>query len=70
MEDIGQFQAQFSLTPEEEEPPVHTKQEVGGPHSRSGCTDEELDTTTLPGIERRFLVRPARRIVNVSTTFY
>jgi hypothetical protein len=69
MEDIGQFQAQSSLTPEEE-PPVHTKQEVGGPHSRSECTDEELDTMTLPGIERQFLAHPARRIVNVPTTFY
>jgi len=69
MEDIGQFQAQSSLTPEEE-PPVHNKQEVGGPHSRSGCTDEELDTMTVPGIERRFLANPARSLVTVPTTFY
>jgi len=68
MEDIGQFQAQSSLTTEEE-PPVHNKQEVGGPHSQSGCTDEELDTMTVPGIERRFLVRP-RSLVTVPTTFY
>ena len=46
MEDIGHFQAQVSLTPEEE-PTAHNKQEVGGPHSRSGYTDEELDTMRL-----------------------
>lgn len=58
MEDIGQFQVQASLTPEEE-PTVHNKQEVDGPYSRSGCADEVLDTMTLPGTERRFL-RPPR----------
>jgi hypothetical protein len=68
MEDNGQFQAQDSLTPEEE-PTVHNKHEVGGPHSQSGCTDVELDTMTVLGIERRFLARPARSQVTVPTTF-
>ena len=67
MEGIGQFQAQASLTPE---PTVHNKQEVGGPHSRPGCTDKELDTMIVPGIERRFLARPACSLDSVPTTFY
>ena len=50
--------------------PVHNKQEVGGPHNRSGCTDEELNTMTVPGIERRFLALPACSLATVPTTFY
>lgn len=45
-------------------------QGLGGPQRWSGHFVEEKNLLSLPGIEPRFLVRPARNLVTVPTMLF
>jgi hypothetical protein len=65
MEMCGQLHTLAALTLVKE-PRVPTKRLVG-PQSRSGDIGEEMHHLRLPGIETRFVSRPAHRLVTILT---
>jgi hypothetical protein len=62
----GQLYAPAALTLETE-PRYPLNSRLGGPQRRSGHYGEEENLLPTTGIEPRFLGRPARRLVTMST---
>jgi hypothetical protein len=55
------------FTPVESAPPIPFNRRLGGPQKRSGRYGEENNPLPLPGIEPRFLGRPAHSLVTIPT---